>query len=361
MVDATTLAAMEWGECWVPPGKVPADLAAEVKKAVGILPGWATRLSPVPWLVRACARLNQKTVAYMPLELFDRITLLVSQDNSCRYCYGLVRAMLSVQGYADDSLDRIERELYVATVAPAEVAAFRFARKVSLANPRPTAADLAALVDAGFERPAIAEIVFVAAISGFHNRISTFFALPPELRVERWLMDPIVRLVRPFVARRFRGAVQCPRPLVSSDGPCAAVVAALDGSPLALNLRGTIDEAFASAVLPRRTKLLLFAVIGRALGCARTEREAREGLGAEGFTPGDVDAILANLSSPRLEAREAVLVPWARETVRYRPLAIQERTRALADHMELTEVIEAAGIAALANSIARMSILLETC
>jgi hypothetical protein len=40
---------------------------------------------------------------------------------------------------------------------------------------------------------------------------------------------------------------------------------------------------------------------------------------------------------------------------------LQRRTRALADALSVAEVIEAVGIAALANVVARLSILLDRC
>jgi AhpD family alkylhydroperoxidase len=361
MGEPAILAGMEWGTPWLDPGPVPPDLAAAVKKSTGgILPGWATRLSSVPWLVHGFARLNEKRVAHMPLALFDLIGMVVSQDNSCRYCFGAVRAVLNVQGYDDATIRRMEQDIHLANFSRAEVAALHFARKVSQANPRPSASDLQALSQAGFSPPAVAEIAYVASFAGFFNRISTFFALPPE-PFERWLTHPLARLVRPLLARQFRGVRHPSVSLQANDGACAEVIAALDGSPAAHAVRQTVDEALASPVLPRRTKYLLLAVIGRALGCDHAEDEARAALAADGFAPRDVEDVLANLGSPRLDAREAVLVPWARETVRYRPLAIQERTRDLTRHMTAAEVIEAAGIAALANSIARLSILLETC
>jgi len=358
---AGSLADMEWGTCWLDPVDVPAALAAEVRKSTGgILPAWATRLAAVPWVVRGFARFGAEPVAYVSPRLRDLVNLVVSQDNSCRYCYGATRALLKIQGFGDGAIARLERDLHLADLTPAEVAALQFARTVSQANPRPTAADLAALERAGFARPAITELAGVAAFAGFCNRISTLFALPPE-RFERWVDHPLARLVRPLVARWFRDTRVPPAPLPPNQGPCADVVAALARSPLAGTARQTIDEAMASPILPRRTKLLMLAVVGRALGCEHAEEEARGGLAADGFAPDDVDEILRNLGSPRLDAREARLVPWARETVRYRTLAIQERTRELARHMTLPEVIEAVGVASLANTVARLSILVETC
>jgi len=139
------------------------------------------------------------------------------------------------------------------------------------------------------------------------------------------------------------------------------VVAALDGSPAAGVLRRAIDGAWASDVLPRRTKTLMLAVIARALGRAHGEQEARRFLAAEGLPPAELDDILANLGSPRLDAREARLVPFARETVRYQPAAIQRRMRELARGLSPEEFLEVVGIAALANAVCRMSVAIDAC
>lgn len=355
-------AAMEWGECWLQPSEPTPELIAEVKRATGgIVPTWAHRLASAPWVVRAFARTNEAELAYMPPVLWGLIAFVVSQDNSCRYCYGATRAILKIVGYSDDVIDRLERDVSLAEISPANLAALRFARRLSQANPRPTPHDVAALVGAGFSRAAVAEITYTAGVLCFHNRLSTLFALPTEA-FTRWVDNPLMRLVRPFLARKFRvkprAAVAPPAP---NDPPFDALISALEGSPSAHTLRRTIDEALASSILPRRTKLLMFAVIARTLGCPRTEADARRGLGDEGLTTSDVDQILANLGAPTLDPREQLLVPFARETVRYRNVAIQERTRALAERLRIEEVVEAVGIASLANTVGRVSVILETC
>ena len=351
---------MEWSECWLEPGPVPPELASEVRRFTGgVVPSWATHLARVPWVVRATGRFVEKRIAYMPLALWDLIGFIVSQDNSCRYCYGASRAILSVLGYRDDQIDRLERDVHLADLTRAEQAALDFARKTSHANPRPTPADRAALAKAGISAPAVAEIAYAAAGSGFPNRISTFFALRPE-PIERWVRNPLFRFVRPIAARMMRGR-HMPSQATSVAGPCEEVLAALGDAPAAATLRTTIDEALASPILPRRTKLLMLGVVGRALGCARSEIEAREALAGEGLASADIDAILTNLGSPLLDRRDALLVPFARETVRYQNRPIQQRVRELADALSLDEVIEAVGVAALANVVARLSILLDTC
>src|SRR5437899_3011487 len=46
---AAATANLEWGECLVPAVPVPSALQAEVRKAVGAVPGWLARLAPGGW------------------------------------------------------------------------------------------------------------------------------------------------------------------------------------------------------------------------------------------------------------------------------------------------------------------------
>jgi alkylhydroperoxidase family enzyme len=341
---------------------VPPDLAAAIKNVTGgAIPEWGSRLASVPWVVRAFLRGIDKKVAHMPVELWDLIAFVVSQDNACRYCYGATRTVLKILGYGDNSIDRLERDVHLAELPPAEAAALHFARKVSQANPLPTAADLRELARAGFAQSAIAEIAYIAAFAGYGNRVATLFALPPD-QLEQILKNPLMRLMRPLLARKFRGkrqpAAKLPAP---NEPPFADLIAKLEGSPTAHAARSMLDEALASPELPRRTKLLMFAVIGRALGCEYIKQQAQRALQAETLAATDVDEVLSNLGSPKLDDREKLLIPFARETVRYRSLAIQQRTRELSARLRIEELIEAVGVAALANSMARLAVLLDPC
>ncbi len=358
---AAATANLEWGECIVPAAPVPPALQAEVRKAVGAVPGWLERLAPSPWLVRALCEIIARPFAHAPLEVCNLVALVVSQENSCRYCYGIQRAVLKIFGQRDEHIDALVRGAQVGESTSAARAALDLARRLTRANPRPGGADFEALVRAGFSRPAAAEIVFAAAANAFTNRIGTLLVLPPE-PIASFVASPVFRFVRPLLAWRMRPRPRAPEPAPRpDDGPCAAVVAALDGSPAAGVLRRTIDGAWASDVLPRRTKTLMLAVIARALGCAHGEREAGRFLAAEGLPLAELDDILANLGSPRLDVREALLVPFARETVRYQPAAIQRRMRELARGFSPEEILEAVGIAALANAVCRMSVVIDAC
>lgn len=356
MALAATFPESEWGECVVPAVSVPPQVAAEVRRVVGGVPDWLARLAPCPWLVRALTSNIGRPLAHAPLALCDLVALVVSQDNSCRYCYGVQRAVLKIHGYRDDYIDRLVRDFQVAELSAAERAALDFARRLSRADPLPAPAEFRALVDAGFTPAAAAEIAMVAAASGFSNRIATLLALPPE-SMERLVTHPLFRLARPLLAWRMRKGLKSPEPLPQpNDGPCARIVAGLAGSPSATVTRRVIDEAWASPVLPRRTKTLMLAVIARAVGCDTVEAEARALLATGGLGTPDVDEILTTLGSPRLDAREARLVPFARETVRYQPDVIQRRFREVSRELTAEETIETVGVVALANTLCRLSV-----
>src|SRR6266404_4795760 len=163
---SAAVANLEWGECPVPPA-----LQAEVRKAIGAVPGWLPRLAPSPWLVRALSEIIQRPFAHAPLDVCNLVALVVSQENSCRYCYGIQRAVLKIFGQRDEHIDALVRGAQVGESTSAARAALDLARRLTRANPRPGGADFEALVRAGFSRPAAAEIVFAAAANAFTNRI----------------------------------------------------------------------------------------------------------------------------------------------------------------------------------------------
>src|SRR3989442_1577040 len=116
---AAASANLEWGECIVPAVPVPPALQAGGRKAVGAVPGWLTRLAPSPWLVRTLCEIIKRPFAHAPLEVCDLVALVVSQENSCRYCYGVQRALFKIFGYRDEYLDALERDAQVSELTPA--------------------------------------------------------------------------------------------------------------------------------------------------------------------------------------------------------------------------------------------------
>ena len=134
---------------------------------------------------------------------------------------------------------------------------------------------------------------------------------------------------------------------------------ALEGLPAAAMLEVILNSAFSSEVLPRRTLNLIFAVVAHTLQCQICETDAADLLDVEGFSRRELGEVLETLASPRLTDIEALLIPWARDTVWMpeQPARIQERTRPLLDALGPEVLVEAVGAAALANGCVRLTML----
>ena len=349
---------MQWAECLLPPADMPPALVKEIRAIVGRGPALVHRLGHAPWVVRTVARIIDGRSAYLSPALAERIGLVVAQDNSCRYCYGMQRSLLRIAGRSEAEIDRIVRDSMVVDLSPTERAAVDYARRLSRCSPRPGPADLQKVVAAGVDPGAAVEIAAMVMEGSFMNRLATLAALPPE-PLEALTQATYFRFIRPFIALGFRKRPARPQAPPANEGACARIVAALGDSPWARVVRVTIDEACASPILPMRTKALILAVVARALDCSYGEREARALLGREGFTAAEVDQVLETLSSPRLDAREARVVPFARETVRYQPAVIQARVREICRDLSPAEMTELFGTISLANGICRLSALLD--
>lgn len=149
-------------------------------------------------------------------------------------------------------------------------------------------------------------------------------------------------------------------PPQAHPGPYAGLVQCLEGLPAALALRGVLDEAWQSPLLPTRAKALVFAVVARGVGCPRSEAEASRLLVAAGMNAAEVEETLAHLGSRSLDALEAMVVPFARETIRYRPVQVQRRARQLAPALAPAQLVELIGITALANAVCRLCLTLDS-
>jgi hypothetical protein len=73
----------------------------------------------------------------------------------------------------------------------------------------------------------------------------------------------------------------------------------------------------------------------------------------------EVEETLAHLGSGSLDALETVIVPFARETIRYRPVQVQRRARDLSGSLDDAQLVELIGVTALANAVCRLSLAVE--
>jgi hypothetical protein len=363
---AQLLDEIQWGEPILPPLADPA-WEAEIKRRGGKVGEVDRRVAPNAWLREACLEVATYRPSEVPQRLFNIGAMVTSQENSCRYCYGANRAYMKILGYSESFISRIERDVHVAELDDMERGFIAFCRNLARSRPRPAKADRDALIKLGYAPLAVHEIALLIAMGCFYNRIGILIACPPEHGFERMANGFVGRLigfsgplVRALAARRQHaqhvGTMDAATLAKGAFGPVVATLAGLQGAAV---MKAALDGAFASTVLSRRIKALMFAVVARTLGCRHSETEARKLLAQEGFDAQEVETTLATLDSKRLAAHESRLLSWVRDTVYYQTAAIQNQTRALAAEIGTAAVLEAIGVAALANATVRLAMLLE--
>jgi AhpD family alkylhydroperoxidase len=106
---------------------------------------------------------------YLDQNVADLLTLVVSQENSCRFCYAAQRALLWGLGMSEARIQRVEQELS-ASLAPRTAAAIAFGRSQSRTGPGGACDARQALRRAGFSDEEIKEIAFTTAATDFLNR-----------------------------------------------------------------------------------------------------------------------------------------------------------------------------------------------
>jgi alkylhydroperoxidase family enzyme len=363
---ALLLSEIEWGEPLLRPVTDP-EWEAEIKRRGAQVSEADRRIAPNRWLREAGLGLVSYVPAAMPTHLFQVGAMVTAQENACRYCYGANRAYMKILGYSESFISRLEREMRVADLDDKEHGFIAFCRNLARSRPRPAKAEREALVALGYSPLQVNEMAFLIAMGCFYNRVSTLIACPPEHGFERiangWIgrmLGLLAPLTRAMIARKQRAVrAQPPDAGALASGAFGPIVSTLAGLPAAAIFKGALDGAFESTTISRPAKALMFCIVARTLDCRHTEAAARTLLQTHGFSGSDIDSALQTLQSPKLPGHEAQLLPWVRDTVYYRTADIQAKTRALAKSLDSAVLLEAIGVAALANATVRLAMLLE--
>ncbi|NJB87376.1 AhpD family alkylhydroperoxidase [Lewinella marina] len=340
----------------------------EIRRQLGLSLTSIPYLAPVPWVAWSFATKIQP-VAHIPSRLADLITLVVSMENSCRHCYGATRSILRLTGYSQNRISELEEDFFHAKLDERSKAVLDFSRKCARADPRPDARDLEVLERVGLSRVAVAEVAYVATNTCYSNRLATLLAIPPD-GIEDQDNSLLTRLFRPLVAIGFRKFLNRARKrnirkYASAPGNPQGVpfggrlVNALQGSPTADVLQSILNGCWHSPHTATRTKALAFAIIARTLNCPVCTAEASQLLKSEGLLQEDIDHLQTYLSSDALNGFESSFIHFARDTVNYQVPDIQFVARRFLTGMGKEEIIELCGLVALANWVARLSIILE--
>jgi uncharacterized peroxidase-related enzyme len=358
------LEQLQWAEEPLTPEFADAAWESEVRGLMGgMMPGALKRIASSPWVRLAYLDAVRCPLTALGAPEMELAGLVTAQENACRYCYGAARARMRMVGFSDEMIDRIERNVQLAEAEPRERELVQFCRNLARSKPRPSRQAREKLKEVGYDERQTAELAFVVAAAGFCNRVSTLLAVPPELEMEAFAHQQkgfFGKLSAWLPGKKSGGKPAPPHyPPPKFDGAYGKLVRTLEGSPAAPVLETMLNGAFSSEVLPRRSLSLVFAVVAHTLECHICETGAAEILDEEGFSRGDLDEVLDTLASPKLTDLEALVVPWARDTVWMpeQPARIQSRTRPLLDALGPQVLVEAVGAAALANSCVRLAML----
>lgn len=349
---------IEWSKPILPRVKIP-EWESEVRKEMGSVPDILQRASRSPWVRDLLLKWPRYRAKTLPSRMVDICALVTAQENACRYCYGVARAQMKLFGYSERMISNIERNMHLAELDEKEKAMIQFCRNLSRSNPRPPKIDREKLLRLGVSPLSLAELAFLTGAGCFINRMSTFIAVPPMANLERLSESVLGWLLRPLIIRKFKSLEWTEtRPLEGDVNSFPGVVQTLHGLPAARTLNDAIKGAFESPLLSDELKMLMFAVIARSLQCPFCEEETRNMAINLGFSEQEFDQALRSLSSPRLSQLELELLNWSRDTVRFQTGPMQRRIKDLAREIDDEVLLEAFGVAALANTTVRIAVLL---
>ena len=145
------MSEIEWEPCLLTQRPAP-ELERRFEIETG-RPGQLMRyFEGSPWIADTMCRVSVQitTVVGIDPDLVDQAGLVVSQDNSCRFCFGVQRAFLRVLGMSEKRIARLAQDLLTGDFTPRERAALDFARRVSQSKPLVGTSDLVPLTENGF-------------------------------------------------------------------------------------------------------------------------------------------------------------------------------------------------------------------
>ncbi|WP_136482145.1 carboxymuconolactone decarboxylase family protein [Cognatitamlana onchidii] len=355
---AELLNDIEWSEPTLP---IVHDLEweAEVKADIGRVMDIHMRTSNSEWLRKTILKWPRYEAKEFPRKLADICTLVAAQENACRYCYGVARSWMRLWGYSQKMINNIERSVQMAEMDEKERAFIRFCRNLSRSNPKPPKKDRDELIRLGYSELAVAEMAFLIVNQCFVNRVSTFLAVPPMDDLERLPNSFLGKLLRPIIGWKLRKMSWTEtRPLEGDPESFPGVVQKLLGLPAARVMNDALEGALNSNGLSRKLKILMFAVVANSLDCEFCKEETHSMALECGFSETEFNAALNTLSSPHLTEQEEKLLSWTRETIHFQNGPMQSRVRELALEVGDSMMLEAIGVASLANSTVRLAVLL---
>ncbi|MBX2816888.1 MAG: hypothetical protein KTR24_12860 [Saprospiraceae bacterium] len=351
---------MPWADPLLPRVSDP-HFEEVVKDRFGKVPDIYFRVSPSKWLREAVMEWPQYRVQYFPSKLGYIAGLICAQENACRYCIGVTRAYLKSQGYNDNFINMIERDRQLAELNEKERVFVQFCRSLSRSSPRPPKSLLMRLQRLGYSELAVKEMAWWIVANCFINRVSTFISVPPMADLERMSRGLLGKIFRRVIKKRLEAPQRSELGTKASEQGQSFVqmMDSLKGLPAADYIGTALQGAMQSDILSKELKILMFSVVAKTLQCEFCISESKEMALNMGFDEDEYELALVTLNSKKLSNQESEILKWTRETIHFDTFVIQGRVKELSTKTDNVVLLEAIGLASLANAIVRLAILIK--
>jgi len=139
---ASPLLQVSWDNCLLEPAP-DRQAEAALRRETGSAPSWVRYYLSCPWLPKAAILLSTENALLVHLDFAttDLISMVVSQEHSCRYCYAVTRMYLRIFGMSEERMQQLEQRLASGNLEPKAAAAVRFARRMARCTPLVTPHD----------------------------------------------------------------------------------------------------------------------------------------------------------------------------------------------------------------------------
>jgi hypothetical protein len=350
----------EWGRPLVAPRSAP-DLEARFRRRIGMVSGAVPYVAPHPWLYQPFLFLSDPVLAALSEEFASSISFIIARDNACRFCYSTFRTLLRLSNYSPSELQALETHFSAQGFEEEEEWGLRFAVRLSRCEHVPRA--LERLDALGHAPTAVREIAGVAALNVAANRIGTALSIPVgrfEDLGRKWYLRPWRALARPLLRVLNNGRGDVPSALTTPpEGLLGTWIGTLRGTPAGTVLRRLAGQWLTDGgALPRRTKLLMLAVVARGVPAPELEAAVRAALQERYDVSGAAfEAAVDHLGGDAVDAAVEPRLRLARASIRYDFGPIKRIAQDCTQDLDRMGTLETIASIGLANAVARLELL----
>jgi uncharacterized peroxidase-related enzyme len=189
-----------------PEAEATGDLASWYdgqRKAWGYLPNYAQIFSTRPQVAHAWSNLNLTIRGGMDRRLFELATVAASRALACTYCLAAHSTFLRDVVGDEATTQALAEDPTGAGLGPADAAVVAFATKVATDAPAVTEKDVQRLLDAGFTRGDVADVIFAVGARAFFATVLDAAGALADSQLAETLGPEVTEQVavgRPFAA-----------------------------------------------------------------------------------------------------------------------------------------------------------------